>query len=241
MKKFVYILLMGISTLSAVDANAEKSPHIISANVSLLTDYLYRGISQTNENFSLQAGFDYAHTPTGLYLGSWASNIDFAESIETNIYGGISGAFGNGISWDVGGLYYLYAGSDAQPEEDFFEAYANLGYIFSKLKFEPSIAAGLAWSPDFFGEDGNGVYAHSSIGLSLPRDFGMSFYVGHQHVEGDKLSGPAGFDYLHYSIGLNRSFGPLDLSVSWNDANDACDGGTNELCQAIVFSIGSSF
>ncbi len=241
MKRLISSLVIGIAVLVSVSVHAEDSPHEISANVSLLTDYLYRGISQTNENFALQGGFDYAHTPTGLYVGVWASNIDFAESLEIDIYGGIAGEFGNGVSWDIGGLYYLYPGSEAEPEEDFFEAYANLGYTFTDVQLEPSLGVGVAWSPDFFGEDGDGVYVYGSLDLSLPHDFGVSFYVAHQDIEGDKLSGPAGFEYTHYSIGLNRSFGPLDLSVSWNDASDECDGGTNELCQAVVFSVGSSF
>ena len=241
MNKFVCSLIIGIFAFAITPVQADDSPHEISANVSLLTDYLYRGISQTNENFALQGGFDYSHTPTGLYVGTWASNVDFAESLEIDVYGGIGGEFGNGLSWDVGGLYYMYPGSNAKPEEDFFEAYFNLGYTFSDMQLEPSIGTGVAWSPDFFGEDGDGVYVYGSLDLSLPQDFGLSFYVGHQDVDGDKLSGPDGFDYVHYSIGLSKSFGPLDLSVSWNDANDECDGGTNELCRAVVFSVGSSF
>ncbi|MBT7952880.1 MAG: hypothetical protein HN764_14725 [Gammaproteobacteria bacterium] len=241
MKKFAAGIVLGISSLCTTQVYAEDSPHEFSANVSMLTDYLYRGISQTNENFALQGGFDYAHAPTGVYVGTWASNIDFAESLEIDIYGGISGELGNGISWDVGGLYYMYPGSNAQPEEDFFEAYANLGYTFKNIQLEPTVGAGVAYSPDFFGEDGDGVYVYGSLDLSLPNDFGLSFYVGHQDIEGDKLSGPAGFDYVHYSIGISRSFGPADLSISWNDASDECDGGTNELCQAVVFSVGSSF
>ena len=241
MNKFLSSLIIGVTAISAMPVQAQDSPHEISANVSLLTDYLYRGISQTNENFALQGGFDYAHTPTGFYAGTWASEIDFAESLEIDVYGGIGGELGNGMSWDVGGLYYMYPGSNAQPEEDFFEAYANLAYTFGEVQLEPSIGAGVAWSPDFFGEDGDGVYVYGSLDLSLPHDFGLSFYVGHQDIEGDKLSGPAGFDYVHYSIGLSKSFGPLDLSVSWNDANNECDAGTSELCQAVVFSVGSSF
>jgi len=241
MKKFVSSLIIAIFALCAVQVQAEDSPHQFSANVSMLTDYLYRGISQTNENFALQGGFDYTHTPTGIYAGTWASNVDFAESLEIDVYGGIGGELGSGISWDVGGLYYAYPGSNAQPEENFFEAYANLGYTFSGVQLEPGVEVGVAYSPDFFGEDGDGVYVHGSLDLSLPYDFGLSFYVGHQDIEGDKLSGPAGFKYTHYSVGLSRSFGPLDLSVSWNDASNECDGGSNELCQAVVFSMGSSF
>ncbi len=241
MKKYISSLIIALSAFGIPPVNAEDSPHEFSANISMLSDYLYRGISQTNENFAVQGGFDYVNTPTGLYVGTWASNIDFAESLEIDIYGGIGGELSNGISWDVGGLYYMYPGSNAEPEENFFEAYANLGYTFGDIPLEPSFGTGVAWSPDFFGEDGDGVYVYGSLDLSLPQEFALSFYVGHQNVEGDKLSGPAGYDYVHYSIGVSRSFGPVDLGVSWNDASNECDGGTNELCRAVVFSVGSSF
>ncbi len=241
MNKLLIGVFIGIAAFTVNPVQAEDSPHEFSANVSLLSDYLYRGISQTNENFALQGGFDYTHTPTGLYAGTWASNVDFAESLEIDVYGGIGGELASGLTWDVGGLYYMYPGSNAQPEEDFFEAYANLGYSFSDLLLQPTLGAGVAWSPDFFGEDGDGVYVHGNLDLSLPHDFGLSFYAGYQDVAGGKLSGPGGFNYVHYSIGLGRSFGPVDLSVSWNDASNECDGGTHELCRALLFSVGSSF
>jgi uncharacterized protein (TIGR02001 family) len=69
MNRFVCCLLLGCSWFTANAIHAENSPHEFSANVSILSDYLYRGISQTNENFALQGGLDYAHSTTGLYVG----------------------------------------------------------------------------------------------------------------------------------------------------------------------------
>ena len=229
--------------LIAHAALAEDAEHEFSGNVGLFSDYLYRGISQTLEGPAIQGGLDYAHTPSGLYAGVWASNVDFGAdaSIEIDYYGGIAGEFANGVSWDVGGLYYQYAGSDDQPEEDFVEAYVSLAYTFTDVSYEPVMGAGAYYSPDFFGEDGDAVYVYGSLDLSLPRDFGLSFYAGYQHVAGEQSSGPAGFDYVHYSIGLSRGFGPLALGLSWNDAGDDCDGGSNEACRALVFSVSSSF
>ncbi len=226
------ILIMGSTSLSA-----EDSPHQFSGNIGLFTDYLYRGISQTSEKPAVQGGMDYAHAPSGIYVGTWASNVDFAEDLEIDVYGGISGELDNGISWDVGGLYYIYPSSDAKPEENFVEMYASAGYTFSGV-LEPSVSAGIAWSPDFFGEDGDGIYLNGSLDLSLPHGFGLSFYVGWQDVEGDKTSGPDGFNYTHYSIGISKSVGALDLSASWNDADNDCGG---EICEALVGSISMSF
>lgn len=243
MKNLLHCYLALLLVLTTHVVSADESPHEFSANVSIVSDYLYRGITQTLENPAIQGGFDYSHADTGFYLGTWASNVDYGAdaNIEIDYYGGIAGTFGNGISWDVGGLYYQYAGSDDEPEEDFVEAYISLGYTFAEVSYEPSVAVGVNYSPDFYGEDGDGVYVYGSLDLSLPYDVGLSFYVGHQDVEGDQTTGPAGFDYVHYSVGLSRSFGPFDLGVSWNDANDDCDGGSNEACRAVVFSVSSSF
>ena len=229
------VLLLGLVP-AAVHAE-EDSTHEFSANVTLVSDYLYRGISQTSEHPAIQGGFDYSYTPLGLYAGTWASNVDFAESSEVDVYGGIAGELSNGISWDIGGLYYIYPGSNAQPEEDFFEVYFNTGYTFDAT-YEPTLEAGVAWSPDFFGEDDDGVYVYGSLGFSLPWDVGLSFYVGHQDVAGDQLSGPDGFNYTHYSIGLSKSIGPWELAGSWNDADDDCGG---EICEAFVVSLSASF
>ena len=58
----------------------------ISANVTFTTDYVFRGISQTDEKFAVQGGFDWSSEPTGIYAGAWASNVDFNSdtSVEWN-------------------------------------------------------------------------------------------------------------------------------------------------------------
>src|SRR5690606_38862768 len=66
-------------------------PGTFSTNVSLATDYVYRGISQTDEEPAVQGGLDWEHE-TGLYLGIWASNIDLNDDdeahVEIDYYGG---------------------------------------------------------------------------------------------------------------------------------------------------------
>ncbi len=226
-----------ILCLSYMNVSAEETPHQISANITLVSDYLYRGISQTSEHPAVQGGFDYAHTRSGFYIGAWASNVDFAESSEIDIYAGLAGELSNGISWDIGGLYYIYPGSNAEPEENFAEVYFNTGYTFD-MNLAPTVGGGLAYSPDFFGEDGEAVYVYGSVGLSLPYEAGLSLYVGYQDVKGDQTTGPAGFHYTHYSIALSKAFGPLEIAGSWNDADNDCGG---EICEAFIVSVSASF
>src|SRR3954466_2009132 len=93
-------VLMG----SAVAASAAD----VAGNVTLTTDYRFRGISQNNGKFSpaIQGGFDWS-SDIGVYVGTWASNVNFSEgSIETDVYGGYKGTFNEDYAYDVGILYY---------------------------------------------------------------------------------------------------------------------------------------
>ncbi len=224
----------------------DESPHTFSANVLLGSEYVFRGISNSNEDPTIQGGFDYAHA-SGFYLGTWASNIEYnaqstdSASVEIDFYGGLAGSLGNGIGWDIGALYYWYPEQNEDAgagDYNFFEIYGVASYTFASVQHTPSVEAGVSYSPDFFGEDGDGVYLYSTAGLSLPYDFSPYVTIGYQDVEGDKSSGPNGFDYFHYAIGLSKAFGPISLDLSWHDADlDGCD----DLCKSLVFSISSSW
>ncbi len=239
--------------LSAV-AEGGESPHSFSANVLVATEYQFRGLTQSDEDFAIQGGFDYEYTPLGAYVGFWASSIEFPgleinapASVETNLYAGFSGSFSNEINWDIGGLYYYYPDHDENTgfgEYDYFEVYGNLDYTFAAYTFEPSIGIGFDWSPDYFGEDDDGIHIESFIGLSLPQGFGLTAYMNYLDVEGDK-SFSTGYDYFYYSIELSKSIGIMDFAISWFAAGDDCDnilaGGNDDLCEGFVFTVGSSW
>jgi len=250
---------MNIARLSGIFATAclcgaayaaENSPHAVSANVALTTDYIYRGISQTSEDPAIQGGFDYSYAPFGFYLGIWASSLEFnagssdAASIEIDWYGGFAGAFSNGISWDIGGLYYSYPDQDEDDspagDYDFVEAYGSLGYSFAEVTFEPSVTGMLAYSPDFYGEDGDGIYLKGTLELSLPHDIGLAFDLAYQDVDGNKTSGPDGFDYTHWRVGLSKEFAGLGLDVSYYDSSDSDDCGGNLCDGRVVFTLSAS-
>ncbi len=250
MRNFTRNLTAAALLSTSVVAMAD-SPHEFSANVALTSNYVYRGITQTNEGPAIQGGFDYSYAPVGFYAGIWASNLDFNAgtndnaSIEIDYYAGFAGEFSNAISWDVGGIYYHYPDQDEDKgaEYDFFEAYGNVGYTFAGVAFEPTIGMGLAYSPDFFGEDDTGLYVSGTLDLSLPQGFGLSFLVGNQDVDGDKSSGPNGFEYSHYSIGVSKDIGSFGFDLTWYDIiddDDICTG-DDDACESLVFTVSSSW
>ncbi len=104
----------------------------ITGNVSLTSDYKFRGISQSDESPAIQGGLDYAHD-SGFYVGTWASSVDFDTngagydgSLELDVYAGFGNTIGDSdFGYDVGVMYYAYPGDDG-AEGDYFEFYGGL-------------------------------------------------------------------------------------------------------------------
>lgn len=100
-----------VSTAQAQAAAAPASPHTITGNMTIGSDYRFRGVSQTFRGPTIQGGVDYSHT-SGLYVGNWNSNVSGltftnGNNIEMDFYGGWKKSWGD---WglDIGGLYYYY-------------------------------------------------------------------------------------------------------------------------------------
>nr|VFJ93303.1 MAG: conserved hypothetical protein [Candidatus Kentron sp. LFY] len=250
-RKFLSCAVGCFLVLPVAYAGTEDPIHDFSANVSFTTEYLFRGVTQTKEGPAIQGGFDYTHTPSGFYLGTWASNVTFKTAkniddpaVEMDFYGGIAGELGNGVSWDVGGIYYHYLGQDkdAAGDYDCLEVYGGLGYTFADSALKPAVGAKLSYSDDYFGEDGNSLYSEGSLGLSLPRDFGLGFHLGFSDVEGGKTS-PKGYDYLHGSVALSRKIADFDVNLTYHGVidEDDCPGGDKDPCKAVVFKVSRGF
>lgn len=98
-KKTITLLVSALSvSLSALADEAPASPHTFTGNVGLVSDFVYRGISQTHTQPAVQGGFDYAHA-SGLYAGIWGSSISWVSDglggsypLELDIYGGYKGS-----------------------------------------------------------------------------------------------------------------------------------------------------
>ena len=246
MKKLYFKLCGYICLLVSTPVLAEEhSPVELSANVGYFSDYIYRGGSQTADGAAIQGGFDMSHE-SGLYIGTWASNVDFGNSanIEIDFYGGISGELPNGISWDVGALYYWYPGvkdsDDSGGDFDFYDIYAGLGYTLPG-DMAPNIGFGIAYTPDYFGEVGDATYYTVDLGLSLPGDFSLAFQFGYQDNDEEAR---AGTSYSHASVGVSKDIGIFTIDASYYfDVNDTKEFWVrgDDAPDAFVFSVSSSF
>jgi len=227
-------VLMTASPLAISTAAAEVT---FSGNVALTTDYVYRGVSQTDEGAAIQGGFDLEHS-SGFYAGVWASNLDFGDDadIEIDYYAGVAGEFSNKIGWDVGVLYYSYPDSSAADtgDYDFTEVYGSLSYDFGPA----ALTGGLAHSSDFFGDTGDSLYATIDVDVPLPNDFALNLHYGNQDI--DDLD-----DYSEWSLGLSKSLGGFDFALNYHDTDidgdDAGAAATDKLSDdRFVFTISKS-
>lgn len=200
--KKILLATCAITTMGVTTAHAEG----ISANVGFVTDYVYRGISRTDENPAIQGGFDY-EDPTGLHAGVWGSNIDFNNSqdgsLELDLYAGYANEIGN-FSYDVGGIYYAFPGSESNLDYDYWEAYLSLGYQLDTV----GLVAGINYSPEFFGDTGDATYMYGGINWTLPHDFSAKAHIGYQEID-------QATDYTDWALGLGYNWLDFDFALTY--------------------------
>ncbi|MDM8545146.1 TorF family putative porin [Candidatus Venteria ishoeyi] len=223
-----------VSSLSSVQAAEKTNGMEISANVSMASDYVWRGFSQTYKKPAIQGGLDLVHD-SGLYVGTWASNVRFVPDgavsdgaqVEWDTYLGYSTEFKNGMGLDMGYNHYFYPGANSERNYDFGEFYVKGSYSFLTLSYN--------YSPEFFGNSGKAHYVGLGAEYGLPYDITLSGAVGRQNLKGDG-------DYTDWSIGLGKSFFGLDFSLAYVDTNikDADDADDLAAARA-VFSVGKTF
>ena len=210
MKKILFIMVALPSLIYAE----------ISANVSLTSNYVWRGITQTGDEVAVQGGFDYAND-SGFYAGVWGSNVSFnweldgeAGGNELDIYAGFSNDM-----FDVGFIDYRYPGNDS--DLDFTEVYIGYTGVENLSIYYYDIA-----SSDFDSEVEDEVSGYLSIGYEFG-DISVTY--------GD--FGDVGSDIL---LSYGFACGKYDCSVSYFDFSG--DDGYEELDDdGLYISLSASF
>jgi uncharacterized protein (TIGR02001 family) len=192
---------------AASGSAAEAQESWLSGNVAMANDYPFRGISQTLEKPVVQGGFELAG-PLGLYAGLWGSSVNFGEELsdgaraqlELDPYVGVALELGI-VEVDASVTYYSYPGAAASRGYDFVEFGVGVGGSLGPLVSGLAVA----YSPNFFGGSGTGVYAGLGTGLGIPgTPFGLEASLGRQTIEGNDVFGVP--DYTTWSAGLTADY-----------------------------------
>ena len=211
----------------------------ISANVTLVSDYVFRGISQTDNQIAIQGGFDYAWD-NGIYVGTWASNVDSQffggatdPQIELDLYGGYAGELGNGFGYDLGYLRYQYPGGDDFNTNEFYLKGSYMGFGAS-VNYSPEL--------NFVGSDSSAWYWAASYDHTFPYEIGFSAHIGYNAGSAYSDDDALGGTYTDWSLGLSKTVVGVDLGLTYVDNTvSKSDCGSN-VCEArIIASLSKSF
>jgi len=221
---------LGIGFVSAGAAQASG----LSGSLTLTSDYVFRGFTQTNEKPALQGGIEY-EAESGFYVGTWGSSISWlsdsdpaiSSQLELDGYLGYRGQLSDTISFDVGALYYGYPGSypSGFNDADTVELYAGLSAGLFSLKYSHAVT-------DLFGiadSDGSS-YLEAGIDYGFADTWSLGLHAGRQFIRGEH-----GEDYTDWSARIGKTLPHgFDIALTFTDTD--VDGADSRLFAAITKS-----
>jgi uncharacterized protein (TIGR02001 family) len=237
-------MLVSLLPLSSFAQEAAAPAYTISANVGLFSQYIFRGISYTQENPAVQGGFDLAHE-SGAYLGVWGTNVsDLAlpnATGEIDVYGGFAKTVDD-WTFDVGFLQFIFPGGKhdlaggGTEDLNTLELNAAVTWKFIQLKYSYAVTDYFGFSKKAFGADSDGS---DYIELNANYEF-MPSWVVNAHVGHQKVKNYDDYDFTDWRVGVTKNFeGGWQAAVAYIDTNadkalyTICDnaGGVQTRCK----------
>jgi uncharacterized protein (TIGR02001 family) len=198
---------------------APASPYTLSSNVFLVSDYFFRGITQTWDKPAIQGGADFTYG--GLYLGTWASNVSGNQyaggSLEWDLYGGYNFKLSDDFSLGGGLLYYLYPGANYSkaaaggPDQQYNTLELNGSvawkWLSGKLSYSLTDYFGANTKTGFQGDTKGTLYPELNANFPLTGQLTLVGHVGYTKY-GEKLaaanaSGKDDPSYYDWKLGVS--------------------------------------
>jgi len=226
------------ATPAMAQDETEPAPAItITGSATVVSDYRFRGFSQSNEEAAIQGGFTVAHD-SGLYIGTWGSSIGFNNGTEIDVFGGFTKEIAPGLTGDIGATLYLYPGSSGTSV---IEPYVALTGTLGPA----SLKTGIAWAPS--GQtslaDNSGVYVYGDLAVGVPKTpIKLKAHLGYS--ESDSFLGGLDGNVIDYSIGAEVSWKALTLGVAYVNTDETKAFGWKDAIGAdgaVIFSLGAAF
>lgn len=219
----------------------EEAPKAItvSGSAGLVSDYRFRGVSQTDKEMAVQGGITVTHE-SGFYVGTWGSNLagwgTFGGSnMELDLVGGYSTEVMSGVKVDVGLTWYMYPGG--ADKTDFAEPYVKLSGDLGPAKLLVGVAyapkqkalANVSNTPQSAGQKQDNLYIWADLGSGIPgTPLSAKAHLGYS--DGNPGLGPNGTSvaptgsYFDWLIGLDYALGPVTLGVAYVDTDISVAG-----------------
>lgn len=194
----------------ADDPTAPPGDFTITGSAGVVSQYRFRGISQSNNRPAVQGSFTVAHS-SGFYVSTWGSSASAGNSVvniggtEIDVYGGYTHALGHsGFTIDVGGYGYLYPGA---PGGNYYELYGSLAKTYG-----PATAkVGVYFAPNQENTSRSNTYVYGELSGGIPgTPISLHAHLGHTGGAFDY----AGKDYLDYTVGASYKWKALTFDIS---------------------------
>lgn len=223
---FLAILAAPMAASAQSDASAsEESSSGLSWNLSLTSDYVFRGVSQTMRDPAIQGGLDYSFGDNGWYVGTWASNIDYGSNspnIELDTYVGWTHDVSQDWNVDLSLVRYNYLGAGT--------GYGNIDYneLIGKVTWNENVTLTLGYTNDYANSSQSATYVALSGSWDVGKGFNVSASAGRSGFSG-------GGDYNDWMIGVSRQCGPANIGLSYYDTNISGPRVSDGLVLSIAF------
>lgn len=209
----------------------------LTGSAAVVSDYRFRGFSQSNEKAAIQGGLTISHD-SGFYVGTWGSSIGFANGTEPDVFAGYSKEIRLGVTADVGLMNYFYPGAS---QSTILEPYASVTGDLGPA----SLKAGVAWAPS--GQSAldkkSALYLYSDVGIGITnRPITLKGHIG--YAKNDSALGGLDGDVWDYAVGMEFRYKMLTLGLSYVNSDASKIGGFKEAAGvdgAVIFSLGASF
>ena len=218
----VAVALAALSAV-AVPSISLAADSSVAFNAGVVTDYRYRGISQSRLQPALQGGVDF--TAGAFYLGAWGSTIKWIKdapyngdaNVEIDLYGGYKGEISKGVTYDIGALAYQYPSNKLKPSANTFEVYGAItaGPVTAKYSHSTTNLFGAANSK---GSGYLDISATFDVG-----GFAVTPHIGRQTVKNNSAS-----SYTDYSLAISKEISGITWSATLVDTNIAVIGGAGK-------------
>lgn len=230
-------------------AQDDASGITVSGGAAVVTDYRFRGISQTDKGFAVQGTLSVAHD-SGLYGTVWGSSIDEyvagSSDQEIDLSVGYKKTFG-GTTVDVGVLYYWYPGAEdfsAEYPTDFFEPYASVSHAFGPATGKLSVAYAPKQAALSFGEGKeDNLYVAGDLSAAIPNTpVSLTAHLGSSFGRSYLTAGLK--NIMDWSVGASYAYKNLSFGVSYVDTDENLyysTSGKNESKAGVVGSVSVSF
>lgn len=206
--KTLFACASALVLLTAAQAAHAQSQPEVAYNIGVVSDYVFRGFSQSDEDLALQGGIDVG--VNGLYGGIWGSTVDFGDGTdgEVDLYAGYRTQL-SGFDVDIGAVAYLYVGQPGAADYD----YVELKLAASRAVGPVTVGVVTYYSPDFFGVDEEAFYGEVKSSYALTPSLTASAALGHQSLDVND-------DYATWNVGLTYAFPSLfSLDVRYHDTD----------------------